>query len=75
MNSVKLNPCPICGGQDTGISYHMHYGHGDSGYEGLRISCKNCECSVGNGYGYGEPSKEAINEVSIKWNNINKFKQ
>ena len=63
----NASPCPFCGGTDLGITYHTTYGHGESGYEGLRVICK-CGASKGRGFGYGSPGEKEIVEVVEQWN-------
>lgn len=63
----EINLCPNCNGAG-GIDWKMSYGHGDCGYENLRIRCTKCSLSFGNGYNYSEPTFEAKVKVIKEWN-------
>ena len=66
---MEINNCPHCGGKAE-IKYNMSYGHGDSGYEDLRVKCSKCTLSLGDGYNYDEPSEESKIKVITNWNNL-----
>jgi hypothetical protein len=69
INVLELKECPFCGNSDNfEFKFHMNYGHGDCGYEGLRLMCKSCTASKGNLFGYGSPTKGDYKTVINLWN-------
>ena len=63
----KHKPCPFCGGEKLVVDFEMSFGHGDSGYNNLRIECTDCSGSIGDGSDYGRPSSEAISKAWDLW--------
>ena len=68
---TEIKPCS-CGGTPT-VEYHMQYGHGDSGYDGLRLECSCGKALMADNkmqekYGYGSPGFDAIENLILKWN-------
>jgi hypothetical protein len=66
--SISALPCPFCGGTDLKFDYKMSYGHGDCGFEKARIECNDCSGAKGNGYNYGNPTKEDELNAWKQWN-------
>ena len=60
--------CPLCGSGNLKIKRESTHGHDDSGFQNLRIFCSDCTCSIGDEYGYGDPSNEDIAKVVAQWN-------
>lgn len=57
---IEPKPCPNCGGTEVAFLYSMSYGHGESGFDHGRISCKSCDLSI----------QGHKNEVMKQWNNL-----
>lgn len=55
--------CPCCGNNNISFRYHTINGHGDSGFDSMRIFCNDCTTSQGNIYGWGSPTIE--NEIEL----------
>lgn len=73
LNKDKLptiNSCSNCGSAPS-FTHHMSYGHGDSGFSGLRLKC-NCGISIGDGSNYGTPTDSDKKPIIELWNKINK---
>jgi hypothetical protein len=58
----------ICGSDLLSLKYHMSHGHGECGYTGLRILCKECKLSIGDFFGYGYPSLKDSERTWEFWN-------
>ena len=64
-------PCPFCNGNNLEIRYDVVYGHGDSGFNSLRVECLNCSGAKGDISDYGRPTKKDIEKTWKMWNERN----
>lgn len=68
MEIIIPKPCPLCGNVDITERYNTQYGHGESGFDNLRIGCGVCDIYYGDFFGYGSPSIQDKNKVRNGWN-------
>jgi hypothetical protein len=70
LSKIPMERCPHCGSDKLSVDYKVSYGHGDSGFDNLRIICQDCPASQGR-HNYGRPTNEEIASVINAWNTRN----
>ena len=70
VTKYNCKPCPFCGAmmRELIFDYEMSYGHGDSGFQNLRVKCIRCSGSKGDGFDYGIPTDENFLKAVEQWN-------
>ena len=67
LHGIELKPCPFCGSDDLRLDHSTSHGHGDCGYEDLRVICNDCISTRGL-FNYGSPGLNDMELVMNQWN-------